>query len=67
MSERYYCPECGQVAGASGERHVAVIVGSHVEPHFLSSALTAILGEPGAHIREVCPGGLVDRHRDRAP
>lgn len=67
MHSRYYCPGCGQVAGTVRERHVAVIVGSHVEPHFLASALTAILGDPGARVREICPGGLIDRRKDRAP
>lgn len=67
MSRRYYCPGCGQVAGYSRDRNVAVIVGRRVEPHFLSSALTSILGEPEAHVREVCPGGLFDPHEDEAP
>lgn len=67
MASRYYCPECGQVAGYSESYHVAKVTGLHVEPHFLSSALTAILGDPGAHVREICPGGRIDPGRDEAP
>jgi len=67
VSSRYYCPECGQVAGYSRDHFVALVVGGTVEPHFLSSALTSILGDPGARVREICPGGRIDVYKDRAP
>lgn len=62
---RYYCPGCGQVAGPTEVRHIAVVRGSKVAPHFMSSAISAVLGEPQE--RSICPGGYIDRRRDEAP
>lgn len=67
MAKRYYCPACGQVAGFSNDLHIARVRGEHVESHFMISRLFAIApGMSGAY-RAMCPGGPIDKERDRAP
>jgi hypothetical protein len=58
---RYYCPACGQVVAAVEMR------GNRVTPHPRASLMTLALGELTQHALERCPGGIVDRAKDRAP
>lgn len=65
MPKRYYCPGCGQVAGHSRIKHIARVRGGRVEAHFMVSRMTAVI--PGIPNELTCPGGHIDKERDRAP
>lgn len=57
LGPRMYCPDCGEV------RHAETTGPLRILPHWTGSSSV----RPEDKLRRKCPGGPVDREKDRAP